>query len=95
MAKLSEEIVPWRQRAFVTVVEAATILGRSPTWVRDQLTSGPLEAGALPGNGPTVITVSSVLSVLLDRDAPRRVASTTEAKARTSRSYLRLVYSRA
>jgi hypothetical protein len=62
--------------------------------VRDQLTSGPLKEGTLPGKGPTVVTVSSVLSVLLDREAPGRVISPAETKAKNWRPFLRLVYSK-
>jgi hypothetical protein len=94
MAEIARDLIPWRERAFVTVAEAGEILGRSTTWVRDQLTRGPLKRGALPGNGPTVVTVSSVLSVLLVREAPRRVISPTETKAKNWRPFLRLVYSK-
>lgn len=35
--------VPWRDRAFVNIPTAAEILGRSRTWVEDQITARRLE----------------------------------------------------
>jgi hypothetical protein len=44
----SNKPAPWRERAFVSVTEAAGILGRSTSYVRDRLTDNTLKAGSMP-----------------------------------------------
>jgi hypothetical protein len=58
------QLTPWRERVYVTVAEAAVILARSPSWVRDQITSRTLDTVELPSSGPTVVTVQSVLRMI-------------------------------
>lgn len=67
----ADEIVPWHERAFVTVAEAGFILSRSQSWVRDQIVAGTLVSASLPGKGPIAVTVASVLA-LIERAAPLR-----------------------
>lgn len=62
-------VLPWREREFVTVAEAAAIAGRSTTWVRNQFVVGALDERRLPTGGPTVVTVAS-LARLVDGARP-------------------------
>lgn len=65
MSQNVEEItVPWRERAFVPVSEAAQILGRSTTWVRNRITDRQLDAASLPGKGSAAVTVASILRIV-------------------------------
>ena len=50
----------WPAQAQVTVSEAASILGRSTTWVRNRITDGSLLAVPNPDGGPLHITVQSI-----------------------------------
>ena len=61
-------LIPWRERAFVSLGETASIFGRSVTWVRNQVTDGRLVCARLP-TGAVGITVRSVLA-LVDATEP-------------------------
>ena len=64
MNNRSDALIPWRDRAFVSVAEAASILGRSPTWVYDRVTSRGLEAFQRSPGSRMVISVPSVLALI-------------------------------
>lgn len=63
------DVFDWRDRAFVTVAESASILARSPDWIRDRVGEGRLDGRRLTQGGPLVVTVASVLR-LIERSAP-------------------------
>jgi len=89
MLDTQEKVASWRERAFVTVAEAATIFARSTSWVRDRLTDNSLEAASLPDDGPTVVTVASVAK-LIEKGVPKRDAE-PHGVPRRRKSHLRLV----
>lgn len=71
--------VPWRMREFVTVAEAASIVGRSPSWIRDRAGEGRLTAVRLQRAGGLLITVESLRRLVAEAEparlpAPRRPA---------------------
>jgi hypothetical protein len=76
----------WRARAAVSVAEAAAILERSTSWVRDRLTDNSLEEAKFPDTKRIAITVRSVVR-LSELAANSRV----ERKRNAERSWLRLV----
>lgn len=55
--------IPWRDRVFVTVNEAAEILARSPDWVRHKIADGKLRAGRYDKGGPLIIFTGSVAAL--------------------------------
>jgi hypothetical protein len=59
------EYVPWRDRAFVSIPEAAEIVARSRDWVRNRIGEGRLHGCQVTAGGPLVVTVVS-LSGLID-----------------------------
>ena len=59
----------WRDYEFVSMAEAARIVGRTPSWTRRAIVTGDLEAVVLPTGGPEVVTVRS-LAALIDRAGP-------------------------
>ena len=77
---------PWRMRAAVNVAEAAAILDRSTSWVRNRLTDNSLES-AVPSEARRIaITVRSVVRL------SERIAGARAARNRTAqRPWLRLV----
>jgi hypothetical protein len=77
---------PWRMRAAVNVAEAAAILDRSTSWVRDRLTDNSLELASLPDAKRIAITVRSVVR-LSERIAGSRAACRRAAQ----KPWLRLV----
>ncbi|GGE19927.1 hypothetical protein GCM10011390_43980 [Aureimonas endophytica] len=81
------EGLPWRERVFVTIAEAASILARSDDWIRDRIGEGRLDGRRLTRGGPVVVTVSSVVEIA--DQAERVVRAPT-----ISRPQLRLVSSR-
>lgn len=56
--------VPWQERAFVSVQEAAQILARSPARVRGAVAAGALEAVRFKPNSAPLITVPSLLRMI-------------------------------
>ncbi|MER8536061.1 hypothetical protein NKH61_24525 [Mesorhizobium sp. M1005] len=59
------EYVPWRDRAFVSIVEAGEIVARSSDWVRNRVAEGRLHGCRVTAGGPLVVTVRSLV-VLVD-----------------------------
>ena len=59
------EYVPWRDRAFVSIVEAGEIVARSSDWVRNRIAEGRLHGCRVTAGGPLVVTVRS-LATLVD-----------------------------
>lgn len=55
---------PWSKRSHVSVAEAAIILCRSQTWVRNKIVSHALRAVRPHGNGPICVTTDSIMSIV-------------------------------
>lgn len=66
----------WRDYEFVSLAEAARIVGRTASWTRRAIVTGDLEAVVLPTGGPEVVTVRS-LAALVDRAEPPAPAIAT------------------
>lgn len=58
--QIRERYIPWRDRAFVSVAEAAAILARSEDWIRDRAAEGRLDGRRLVRGGPLVVTAASI-----------------------------------
>jgi hypothetical protein len=86
MSQLLQGADHWRARAAVSVAEAAAILKRSTSWVRDRLTDNSLEEAELPETKRIAITVRSVVR-LSERTANSHVGRSRKAE----RPWLRLV----
>jgi len=54
--------VPWRERAFLSLEEAAEISARSPGWVRRRVIDGHLVGFRYMGGGPLVVSVPSLIA---------------------------------
>ncbi|MBX9847492.1 MAG: hypothetical protein K2Z80_37520 [Xanthobacteraceae bacterium] len=90
MLSQNERLPPWRERAFVSLAEAAAIAGRSYTWARNRTVDGTLEVRRLSMDGLTLVTVAS-LAKLID-EATRQRPPVSFAKHRSRRpSHLTLV----
>ena len=61
MTNTAKTYVPWRDRAFLSVNEAAQIMARSPDWIRARLGEGRLDGRQLQSGGPVVVTVASLV----------------------------------
>jgi hypothetical protein len=66
MQTQKSKYIPWRDRAFVSVQEAAEIVARSSDWVRNRVAEGRLHGCQVTPGGPLVVTVHS-LTDLVDR----------------------------
>ena len=69
-------LIDWRDCEFVSLANAARIAGRTPSWARNAICTGDLEAVKLPTGGPEVVTVESLRALLqrarqVERDAKR------------------------
>lgn len=64
--------LPWERRAFVTINEAATILGCSRSRLRDAWITGKIEMREPPVGGPRVIAVADVKRLIADTKAIAR-----------------------
>lgn len=80
--------VPWRDRVYVNVAEAAQILARSPDWIRNRLGEGRLDGRQLQSGGPVVVTVTSLV-----RFIDRVETAATPPVACVTRPYLYLAIS--
>lgn len=67
--------IPWRERAYVSHGDAAAILARSPSWIRERIADGELRAIRTAKGGPTVVTVASVLSLIAKIDRKEQAAA--------------------
>lgn len=72
--------IPWRDRAFVSVKEAAVIMARSPDWVRNRIGEGRLTGRQVMEGGPIVVCVASLIEFIdgvetapAPRIRPRRI----------------------
>jgi hypothetical protein len=86
MSQTLKDADQWRARAAVSVAEAAAILERSTSWVRDRLTDNSLEEAKIPETKRIAITVRSIVR-LSERAASSRVGCNRKAE----RPWLRLV----
>jgi hypothetical protein len=59
----------WQDCEFLSLTDAARVVGRSPTWARAAICTGDLEAVYLPTGGREVVTVKS-LKALVSRSRP-------------------------
>ncbi|MFI5411576.1 hypothetical protein [Kaistia sp. UC242_56] len=71
------------QPDLLTLEQAATLIGKSVSWVRTLRAYGPLEPGVI--NGRQAVTAQSVAKLLADRPVPQA------ARAAVRRTHLRLV----
>lgn len=72
--KQQETYVPWRDRAFVSIPEAAAIVARSTDRIRDWLGEGRLDGCRLTPGGPLVVIVPSLVRFVDEIEpAPREV----------------------
>jgi hypothetical protein len=80
------QYIPWRDRAFVSIVEAGEIIARSPDWIRNRIGGGRLETRQLSAGGPAVVTVDSLLRLVdgvhaaKDPKPPKKQAPRKSAK---------------
>lgn len=65
----SRKPLDWQDCEFLSLTEAARVVGRSPNWTRAAICTGDLEAVYLPTGGREVVTVRS-LKALVDRSRP-------------------------
>ncbi len=65
----SRKPLDWQDCEFLSLTDAARVVGRSPTWARAAICTGELEAVYLPTGGREVVTVRS-LKALVDRSRP-------------------------
>jgi hypothetical protein len=86
MSQTLKDAAQWRARAAVSVAEAAAILERSTSWVRDRLTDNSLEEAEFPKTKRVAITVRSVVRLSKRTANPR-----AERNRRAERPWLRLV----
>jgi hypothetical protein len=77
--------IPWRDRAFVSIVEAGEIIARSPDWVRNRIGEGRLETRQLSAGGPAVVTVDSLLRLV---DGAQTATAPHPSKRRPPRTKL-------
>jgi len=54
------DYIPWRDRAFLSLAEAAQIVGRSEHWIRRRLSEGRIEGVRLLRGGPIAIRAGSL-----------------------------------
>lgn len=81
---------PWFERPHVTVAEAAIVLHRSRTWVRNKIVSRALEAVCADEVTPTCVTTRSIMA-LIDRAAHDLARCRPDPLHSRKRQYLQLV----
>lgn len=84
-----ETRLPWRERDFVRLSEAALIAGRSRTWVENQITAGRIEARRFEAGGLLTVTTESLARLV---DGAQETRGATCAKPIKKR-HLQLVVS--
>lgn len=74
MQSQKSEYIPWRDRAFVSIAEAAEIVSRSPDWIRNRIGEGRLRGCRVTAGGPLVVTAASLTSFVDNamRESPTR-----------------------
>ena len=87
--------VPWRDRAFVSTAEAAAIVARSPTWIRERIVEGRLEAVQLRDAGRIAVTVESLRRLISEAvpAGPEQLALLRQRRGKPDGRTLRLVIS--
>jgi hypothetical protein len=91
MDAVTNDYIPWRERAFVSVSEAAAIFSRSTTWVRNRIVDCSLEAFEPGAGGPTAVTVTSVVALIDRTTNPQAEPSKPGCSPVRLGSHLRLV----
>jgi len=90
MPSAKPNIVPWRERAFVTIDEAAAIVARSPAWIRSSILDERLEGSRVTPGSPTVVTVAS-LQRLIAQSKPASISVSAAKQSRSKKRILKLV----
>lgn len=91
MDAVTNNYIPWRERAFVSVSEAAAIFSRSTTWVRNRIVDCSLEAIEPGAGGPATVTVASVIALIDRTSNPQTEPSKPRHSPARRDSHLRLV----
>lgn len=93
--KSIQKTIPWFERPDVTVSEAADILCRSSTWVRNKLVSGALELANTSETEPARVATHSIAALInrraLTQNAAMRPETASKHRRRQQRPTLRLV----
>ena len=89
--KTNSKTSPWFERPYVTVAEAALVVSRSQTWVRNKIVSGALETASLSEAAPTCVTTRSI-TALIARLADKPACRGANALRLKRRNHLRLVW---
>jgi hypothetical protein len=78
-----ETYVPWRDRAFLSMPEAAAIVARSTDRIRDWIGEGRIDGCRLTLGGPLVVMVPSLIRFVdeIEPAAPRDIAKPTRRPA--------------
>lgn len=84
MQKAKPNIIPWRERAFVTIDEAAVIIARTPTWVRNCILDERLEGYRITPGSPTVVGVASLHRLIAEAQPASISVSALRQSARTT-----------
>ena len=91
MDAVANDYIPWRERAFVSVSEAAAIFSRSTTWVRNRIVDRSLDAFEPGAGGPVAVTVASVVALIERTTKPQDECGKLQRPLAKRRSHLRLV----
>ena len=77
-SQMKTSYVPWRDRAFLSLEEAAEITARSPGWVRRRIGSGMLVGHRIKQGAPLVVSVPSLIAYVaaVEPVAPGNVKAT-------------------
>lgn len=67
IVRTSSTPLPWQERAFLSIAEAAEVFGQSDVWIRFAIDAGELVTVRRRRNGPKLICVESVLDLLRRR----------------------------
>jgi hypothetical protein len=84
MSSARRNIIPWRERAFVTIDEAAAIVARSPAWIRSSILEERLEGRRISPGSPTVVTVASLHRLIAEAQPASISVSALRQSARTT-----------
>ena len=91
MDSVANDYIPWRDRAFISVSEAAAIFSRSTTWVRNRIVDCSLDAFEPGAGGPAAVTVASVIALIDRTTKPQDERCKLQRSLGKRGSHLRLV----
>ena len=78
MQQNQKAAVDWRSREFLSIAETASILARSPAWVRGEIIGERLDGRRITKSSPTVVTVASVLRMIARAERAKPSSQTPE-----------------